>query len=223
MRKLIAATTGLLTVALVGAFASTAAATPLIDFEQGDVVGNTISQTGTTIKGTVNLDVLKYCSDGNNLATCTTYELSGAGTDSSDPYGAAVMTFTTTTSGGGSIALVGGVPALGVPATTALIQNGTFVGTPILINLPSPLLSVFLASGTDVKSPVLLAALGFSTDPPFAFSQFDMGSAQNGTITVTSADFANVPLPEPGSILLLGGGLILGGLGLSKRKKTAKT
>src|SRR5262249_2080613 len=122
----------------------------------GPLIGGTILDTGTNVSGSgIFIDTLT----ANGTSADAVYDVDGALTCGADTC--AELTFNTATN---SFMIVGSVPGLGVGATTLLtgsIADWSF-------DAPSGV-ARFNATGTDVKDPQLLAALGIDPATPFNF------------------------------------------------------
>jgi hypothetical protein len=166
-----------------------------------DIYIDTLVASGTSADGVYNVDGALACATGSG-GSC------------------AALSFDTVA---GTFSIVGSVPGLGVASTTLLtgtIDTFKFDTTGGV--------AMFTASGTDTKDPALLAAVGLPTDSAFSFTGFSIGfspvACGEGRVCyqAISTDFLNSSgvggeaVPEPATLLLLGGGVL--GLARARRR-----
>jgi hypothetical protein len=199
-----------------------ASAAPIIDFI--GLNGGTVSYAGglNPLVGTgIDIDIVfgvdtPAGTDPNGYAVTngrldfTTGDVTG--------YDAGSGTYTF--SGNGTFTITGGVAAAGIASGTQLLW-GSFIGAEVSAQSG---VRLFIGNGTDSKDPQLVAFFGLAPDSKFAFS----GTTKLNNFTVNadgsfsgdafSTDVSNTVVPEPGSMMLFGSGLV-GLSALMKRRK----
>jgi hypothetical protein len=205
---------GFVVALLLFAGAGTASATPIsMDFEKG-LAGpsGTISGSGTSWIGSgILLDLLQITIG----AVTTSYDLGGYASSLGQGGTSARLSFDTALK---TFSISGTIPALGITLLTDLV-TGTFTAPSVFAG--SGFFALSPSATEDTKDPILLA-LGLPPGAVFSGLGFVIGASTTspgGPYTAQSTDFfstANV-VPEPGSLFLLGSGLLA--LGNTARKR----
>src|SRR4030095_11952406 len=156
--------------AVLGLWAATTEAAPVLKFDDPTGPGGTVawpgavSITGTDIQFQSILGLETPLNAGVVLECvgCLLDFTTGAATAAVGPGGG----FLITADPGGSVALTGAIPALGVPAGTTLL-SGTFTGTTAELIGPGQEFGLFLGGGPDVKDAILASFFGLD---PLSFT-----------------------------------------------------
>ena len=212
---------GLMTLLAVPSFAVVQ-----IDFTNGSAgSGGIINVVGTNVNGSgVLIGSMTVVGAGAFDGSYDTF-----GTGAGLINGSAVLNFNTATNfieiiggvcvqgnstcnGGGGTAVAGGTTLLqGTFSSWTALNTGFFGG-------------LLAGQGPDVKSPLLLAALGLSTTTQFNYFAFNITGTSTGTgspFTAISTDILNTAVPEPASIVLFGT-VLFGVTQLLRRRSATK-
>jgi hypothetical protein len=206
------------TVVATAAFASPANAGLVIDFSGGAGNNSLLQTDGTNFLGSnIPITLVTVLIDGNFIASAP---VTGNCFNGATPNAAGCLNFNT-------IANTISITGLGLTLMQGTFSDFTF--GPLGQNFQ------FVGEGPDRKAPELLRALGLDPNTPFEWGGFtiaakrascpDAQPAGEAAVTITcyspfSTDISDSPVPEPGSMVLLGSGLL--GLGGAIRRRFAR-
>jgi hypothetical protein len=124
---------------------------------------------------------------------------------------------------GGSLSIVGTVADAGINSVTTLLS-----AVSIAVRYLAGGISIAITSGSDTKNEDLVAYFGLPANTLWAFggsvlTDIPVSNGQGGFTATAggSTDIRNTVVPEPGSLMLLGSGLL--GLASLARKKLMKS
>jgi hypothetical protein len=198
----------------LAAFATPARASVVLDFGDGGAGAGglfTLTGGGNATGAHIPIDALTVFGTGANdgvydvVGTCT-------GTGNGSESGVGCLDFNTSTN---TISITGSVT--GLPGNVSTASEALLSGS--LLGWTADSQGLHGAFGPDGKARDLLLALGLPANTPFAYFGFSLAANGSGSPAI-STDIKNTSVPEPGSMLLLGSGLL--GLGGAIRRRFAK-